>query len=199
MAKFVREIDNIEEKALVFLQLEERIYQKSQEIYQKDGEAMRLAQEAYELELLETWTKDLPVKSLTRQIVVEGYAIALMNIVKLPPVMVKSLETSIGIYLNDYYMIYDAAHEDHDVRLMQLKKATSEYNLETEDPLISKLKEFEAALLSKFKILAWASKSETEKPLTKEHHLAIKKSLAKIALKKAFTAQDDLLIFLDFL
>lgn len=147
MAKFVREIDNIEEKALVFLQLEERIYQKSQEVYQKDGEAMRLAQEAYELELLETWTKDLPVKSLTRQIVVEGYAIALMNIVKLPPVMVKSLATSIGVYLNDYYMIYDAANEDHDVKLIQLKKATSEYNLETEDPLISKLKEFEAALL----------------------------------------------------
>lgn len=95
----------------------------------------------------------------------EGYAITLMNIVKLPPVMVKSLETSIGVYLNDYYMVYDAAHEDHDVGMMQLKKASSEYNLERDDPLISKLKEFKAALLTKFKLLAWASKSETEKPL----------------------------------
>lgn len=63
----------------------------------------------------ETWTKTLPVKSLTKQIVIEGYAITLMNIVKLPPVMVKSLETSIGVYLNDYYIVYDAAQEDHDV------------------------------------------------------------------------------------
>jgi len=65
--------------------------------------------------LRETWTKILPVKSLTKQIVIEGYAITLMNIVKLPPVMVKSLETSIGVYLNDYYIVYDAAQEDHDV------------------------------------------------------------------------------------
>ena len=48
----------------------------------------------------------------------EGYAITLMNLVKLPPVMVKSMETSIGVYLNDYYMVYDAAQEDHDVKLV---------------------------------------------------------------------------------
>ena len=35
--------------------------------------------------------------------------------------------------LNDYYMVYDAAHEDHDVELVQLKKAKREYNLERED------------------------------------------------------------------
>ena len=93
-----------------------------------------------------------------------------MNLVKLPPVMVKSMETSIGVYLNDYYMVYDAAQEDHDVQLMELKKAIHEYELETEDPLISKLKEFKAALVTKFKILSWASKQETEKPLTKVQH-----------------------------
>lgn len=199
VAKFVREIDSIEEKALVFLQLEERVYHKTLEVYQKNSEAIKLAQEAYELELLETWTKALPAKSLTKQIVLEGYAITLMNMVKLPPVMVKSLETSIGVYLNDYYMVYDAAHEDHDVKLVQLKKASSEYNLETEDPLVSKLKEFKAALLTKFKLLAHASKLETDKPLTKSHHETIKKTLAKIILKKKFTAEDDVLIFYDFL
>jgi len=199
VAKFVREIDSIEEKALVFLQLEERVYHKTLEVYQKNSEAIKLAQEAYELELLETWTKALPAKILTKQIVLEGYAITLMNMVKLPPVMVKSLETSIGVYLNDYYMVYDAAHEDHDVKLVQLKKALSEYNLETEDPLISKLKEFKAALLTKFKLLAYASKSETDKPLTKSHHETIKKTLAKIVLKKKFTSEDDVLIFYDFL
>ena len=54
-----------------------------------------------------------------------------MNLVKLPPVMVKAMETSIGLYLNDYYMVYDAAHEDHDIHMTQLKKAMHEYNLET--------------------------------------------------------------------
>ena len=53
----------------------------------------------------------------------EGYAIALLNLLKLPPVMVKSMETSIGIYLNDYYMVYDAAREDHNIQLVELKKA----------------------------------------------------------------------------
>ena len=58
------------------------------------------------------------MKQLTRQIAIEGYAIDLMNIVKLPTVMTKSLETSIGAYLNDYYMVYDAAFEDHDIKLV---------------------------------------------------------------------------------
>ena len=170
VSKFMREADSIEEKALVFLQLEERIYQKSQEVYQKDAEAIKMAQDAYEIELLDTWKATLPIKSLTKHIAVEGYAITLMNLVKLPPVMVKSMETSIGVYLNDYYMVYDAAQEDHDVQLMELKKAIHEYELETEDPLIFKLKEFKAALVTKFKILSWASKQETEKPLTKVQH-----------------------------
>lgn len=38
-----------------------------------------------------------------------------MNMVKFPTVMTKSLETSLGAYLNDYYMVYDAANEDHDM------------------------------------------------------------------------------------
>lgn len=62
----MREADSIQEKALVFLQLEERIFHHSLEVYQKDAEAIRLSQEAYEVELLETWTKDLPIKTLTR-------------------------------------------------------------------------------------------------------------------------------------
>jgi len=57
---------------------------------------------------------------------------------------------------------------------MQLKKAIHEYKLETEDPLISKLCEFKAAMLTKFKVLAWASKTETEKPLKKPQHATIK-------------------------
>lgn len=50
--------------------------------------------------------------------------------------------------LNDYYMVYDAAHEDHEVELVQLKKAKKEYNLEEEDSMIKSLKEFKAALLT---------------------------------------------------
>ena len=59
--------------------------------------------------MLETWSKSLPTATLTRQIATEGYAIDLMNMVKFPPVHTKSLETSIGIYLNDYYLVEDAA------------------------------------------------------------------------------------------
>ena len=66
VSKFMREADSIEEKALVFLQLEERIYQKSQEVYQKDAEATKMAQNAYEIELLDTWKASLPMKSLTK-------------------------------------------------------------------------------------------------------------------------------------
>lgn len=107
-----------------------------------------------------------------------------MNIVKLPPVMVKSLETSIGIYLNDYYMVYDAAREEHNIQMMQLKLAIHEYKLTREDPLITKLEAFKSALLTKFKILAWASKAETPKTLTKAQHGTIKEALEKIRLKK---------------
>ena len=84
--------------------------------------------------------------------------------------MVKSMQTSLGLYLNDYYMVYDAAQEDHDVQIVQLQKAIHDYELEKTDPLISKLREFKAALLTRFKILSWASKQETEKPLTKAQH-----------------------------
>ena len=62
-----------------------------------------------------------------------------MNTVKLPPVMVKSLETSLGMHLNDYYLVYDAAHEDHDVTLVELKKAIQHHKLKTEDPLLKRL------------------------------------------------------------
>ena len=104
------------------------------------------------------------------------------------------------MYLNDYYMVYDAAKEDHDVQIVQLKKAIHEYELETADPLISKLKEFRAALLTRFKILAWASKQETEKPLTKAQHQKITDTLKMIVLKKEVSNENDnLLICFDFI
>ena len=53
--------------------------------------------------------------------------------------MVKSLETSLGMHLNDYYLVYDAAHEDHDVTLVELKKAIQHHKLKTEDPLLKRL------------------------------------------------------------
>ena len=63
----MREADAIEEKALVYLQLEQSVYHRSVELYQRDAEAVRMAQESYEAELVGTWTKDqLPLKSLTR-------------------------------------------------------------------------------------------------------------------------------------
>ena len=54
----------------------------------------------------------------TRKIAIEGYAIDLMNMMKLPPVMTKSVQTSIGVHLNDYYQVYDAAKEDHEVDMI---------------------------------------------------------------------------------
>jgi len=47
--------------------------------------------------------------------------------------------------------------------------------------------------------VAKASKSETEKPLTKVQHKDIKKVLEKIALRKEIGKDDDILIFMDFL
>lgn len=111
----MREIDNIEERGLVFLQTPASIYERSENFYEKDSVAQSMVQQEYAKELLETWTKSLPAKELTRQITIEGYAIDFMNLLKIPPVLTKSLETSIGLYLNDYYMVVDAAHEDHEV------------------------------------------------------------------------------------
>ena len=44
-----------------------------------------------------------------------------------------------GIYLNDYYMAIDAAHEDHDIVQVQQQKAIKEYGLKENDPLIKAL------------------------------------------------------------
>ena len=83
--------------------------------------------------------------------------------------------------------------------MVQLRKAVKEYALETEDPLISSLKGFKQALLTKFKTRAFASKTETEKPLTKVQHQQIKTCLEKIKLREVFNKNDDVLIFFDFL
>jgi len=150
VTKYVREIDNIEERGLVFLQVPESVYDRSEEFYLKDSVAVSSIQQEYAKELLELSTKSLPTQALTRQATIEGYAISLMNIVKIPPVLAKSLETSIGIYLNDYYQVIDAAHEDHELQFLQLLKAVKHYNLEEEDPLIKALIGFKQALLTKF-------------------------------------------------
>ena len=42
VTKFIKEIDNIEEKALIYLQLEESIIEQSEKIYDKNSEAMKL-------------------------------------------------------------------------------------------------------------------------------------------------------------
>ena len=60
----------------------------------------------------------MPNLKKTRKIAIEGYAIDLMNMMKLPPVMTKSVQTSIGVHLNDYYQVYDAAKEDHEVDMI---------------------------------------------------------------------------------
>lgn len=112
----------------------------------------------------------MPRKELARQVCIEGYAIDFMNMLKIPPVLNKSLSTAIGHYLNDFYMVYDAAQEDHDLKEVQIKKAIVTYNLETNNPLIKAMKELKAALLTKYNIRAFASKSQTEKPLTKVQH-----------------------------
>ena len=58
----------------------------------------------------------MPTKELAVKVCIEGYAIDLINMIKIPPVLVKSLNTAIGAYLNDTYMVYDAAQEDHDLK-----------------------------------------------------------------------------------
>lgn len=98
---------------------------------------------------------------------IEGYAINLMNMVKIPPVLVKSLNTAIGHYMNDVYMVVDAAQEDHDLKEVQIKKAIVEYHIE-ESPLVKGLKEFKAALLTKYNIEAASSNSKKENLLTRE-------------------------------
>ena len=83
--------------------------------------------------------------------------------------------------LNDYYMVYDAAHEDHEVELVQLKKAKKEYNLEEEDSMIKSLKEFKAALLTQFEIHASSETPDFE--LTAEQKGTVKKILDKTICK----------------
>ena len=199
VTKYVREVDIIEEKALVYLQIEESVYDRSENLYDTSSEAIAMIQTEYERELCETWSKALPNKQLTRQIAIEGLAIDLMNIVKLPPVLTKSLETSIGVYLNDYYMVFDAAMEDHDIQLVQLKKAIRDYKLASEDPQIKWLLELKKGMQSRFYVEAYASKKETEKALTKVQHKDIKTVLAKAKLHPKLVKNQDVLIFFDFL
>jgi len=116
--KYQRTQESIEERGLVFLQTPASVFEKSEKFYEKDSFCLEQIQQCYEKELLSTWTKQLPNKALTRQMAIEGYAINMMNIHKLPPLMPSKLQPCIGIYLNDYYMVYDAAKEDHDVELV---------------------------------------------------------------------------------
>ena len=92
-----------------------------------------------------------------------------MNMVKIPPVLVKSLETSIGLYLNDYYMVYDAAAEDHDVKILQLKRAIRDYKMEEDDPIVRGLSEFRMAMLTKYDVrVGQEDVVSDQKALTKE-------------------------------
>lgn len=122
-----------------------------------------------------------------------------MNIVKIPPVLVKSLNTAIGHYLNDVYMVYDAAQEDHDLKEVQIKKAIAEYELETENSFVQALKQFKAALLTKYNIRSFASKSTTAKPLTKQQHAQIEKVVLENFTGIQFNKDDDVLTFFNFL
>ena len=99
--------------------------------------------------------------------------------------------------LNDYYMVYDAAHEDHEVELVQLKKAKKEYNLEEEDSMIKSLKEFKAALLTQFEIHASGDTPDFE--LTAEQKGSVKKILDKTICKVPQKNKGDVLCFADFL
>mmetsp|Transcript_4976 Transcript_4976/g.6629 ORF Transcript_4976/g.6629 Transcript_4976/m.6629 type:complete len:174 (+) Transcript_4976:970-1491(+) len=122
-----------------------------------------------------------------------------MNIMKLPPVMTKSVQTSIGVYLNDYYMVYDAAREDHDVDIVQLKKAIKEQNLEAEDQRIKALRNLRQAILLKYNCPARVSKKDTERYLSKAQHGVIKKTLEHIKLQDEYRTDDDVVLFFDCL
>ena len=130
--------------------MEETAWERSSLTFHRQSEFLRRYQEEYAKALLETWTKPVPERGMARKLIVKTYAIELMNIVKLPQVLTRSLETSIGLYLNDYYMVHDAIYEDHDVKMLQLLKAVREHKLETEDPLVSSLKQFKSGMLRKF-------------------------------------------------
>ena len=144
-------------------------------IYNKQSEYLRIYEEEYAASLLETYSKELPVKSLARKIAIKAQAIDLINMIKFPQVLTRSMETSLGLYLNDYYNVIDAIKEDHDVKFVQLKKAIHVYKLEEEDTLVKSLKNFRQAMLGKFKIILTNEKSA--KALTKTQHGDIDKAL----------------------
>ena len=106
--KFSKETENIEDRAVVYLAVEENAWERSSLIFHRQSEFLHQYQEEYAKALLETWTKPVPERGMARKLIVKTFAIELMNIVKLPQVLTRSLETSIGLYLNDYYMVHDA-------------------------------------------------------------------------------------------
>ena len=116
---------------------------------------------------------------------------------KFPSVIPKSLQTAIGLYLNDYYQIYDAAKEDHDVEILQVRKAIKEHNLETEDSRIMALKRLQQAIYSKFHFVSVKAEGTLSKPQLK----SVKKCLQRIKLEITNYDEDtdDVLIFLDCL
>ena len=94
----------------------------------------------------------MPEKKVVKQITIEGYAIDLMNILKISAGTKTKFKPTVASYLTDYYMSVDAAYEDHCVEHLELLKAIDHYKLESEDPLIKMLKRLKVSILSKYKI-----------------------------------------------
>ena len=66
VSKYVSEVDNLEDRAIIYLSVEKRAYQKSLKMFQHDSSFISLLQSEYQEKLLETWSKRVPAKALTR-------------------------------------------------------------------------------------------------------------------------------------
>ena len=66
VTKYVYETEVIEERAIIYLSVEKGVYKNSKKIFKHDSSFIALCQQEYEEALLETWTKRLPNKTLTK-------------------------------------------------------------------------------------------------------------------------------------
>lgn len=66
VTKYVYETEVIEERAIIYLSIEKAVYRKTKKVFIHDSSFIALCQQEYQDALLETWTKRLPNKSLTK-------------------------------------------------------------------------------------------------------------------------------------
>lgn len=87
-----------------------------------------------------------------------------MNLMKIQNGVTTKFRSTVMSYLQDYYMVVDAAKEDYNVEHLQVLKAIDQYNFETDDSLIKALKRLKLAIMGKFRIEHTSDETKVEKP-----------------------------------